>query len=156
MVDEAGGGVGPGGNKDRDGAVAVAVGDEGGDHCFVLEDLNEGDGGEGGLFAPEELINGLFDHFVAGGFGEDAGFEGVVDELPEAGADEEADEEADAEDEGDDDDGGDELVVAVRKKRNGADNEIGEGFDAVADNAKEPAEGEDKNSDGEDDDDAPE
>ena len=113
MVDEAGGGVRSGGNKDGDGAVAVAIGDEGGDHCFVLKDLYKGDGGEGGLFASEELINGLFDHFVAGGFGEDAGFERVVDELPEAGADEETDEKADTENEGDNDDGGDELIIAV-------------------------------------------
>ena len=156
MVDEAGGGVGAGGDEDADGAVVVAVGDEGGDHCFVLKNLDEGDGGEGGLFASEELVNGFFDHFVAGGFGEDAGFEGVVDELPEAGTDEEADEETDPEDERDDDEGGNELVVAFGEEGDDADDEIGEGFDAVADDSEEPAEGEDENRDGEDDDDATE
>ena len=59
VVDESGGRVGTGGDKYRYGSISVAIGNKCGDHGFVLKDLHECHGGEGGLLATKELIHGL-------------------------------------------------------------------------------------------------
>lgn len=99
------------------------------------------------MLAAKELIHSLFNHFISRGSNQEAAFQAAVEHLTESGADEKAYDEAAAQDDENNNESCDEFIIAIREKWNRTNNQIGEGFDAIANNAKEPAKGKDENGD---------
>ena len=94
------------------------------------------------------MIHGFFNHFISGGSAEQAAFKTAVEHLTESSANEKTYEKTTTQDNKNNNESCDEFIIAIGEERNCANDQIGEGFDAAANNAKEPAKGEDENGDG--------